>query len=356
MKTIYFYGIDNIKGGIESYAFNLIKGIKLNEPDFNFHIITEYENFTYKDELVKNFNCKYSIVPNKRKHPFKYCKAIKNILKNAKKDDLCHLNLMSYRNFLLLHSVKKTKINTIIVGHATKTNNFINTFIHKFFRIFYKNFSTNIANNELVKNYMFGKNSNAKIIQFGFDPSKYIFNKCTRDAFRKKYGISDEDFIIGQVGRISKAKNYDFSFKLLSTLKNDKNIKFAIFGKDTNNKYKKLCKKFRLKNVFYFGETENMPEIYNIFDIFIFPSLFESAGFALYEALANGCYSLTSKNVPLESVKSDRLSILELDINKWNKKIIEIKTNKYIRDNSKLSIRRIEDQISDYINLYKLIN
>lgn len=356
MKTIYIYGIDNIKGGIESYAFNLVNGIKKQSKEFNFHIITEYENFAYKNEFVNKLNCSYSVIPNKRKHPFKYCKAIKNILKKANANDICHLNLMSYRNFLLLHSVKKSKIKTIIVGHATKTNNFINTFMHRFFRLFYKNFSINVANNSIVKNYMFGKKAKkVELIEFGFDPTKYLFNLAARNNLRKQFGFNDNDFVVGQVGRISKAKNYKFSLELFSKLEDHKNIKLAIFGKDTKNEYSKLHKKYKSKNVFYFGEVENMPEIYSIFDIFIFPSLFESAGFALYEALANGCYSIASTNVPIGSIKSNLLSVLKLNINEWQEKIIEVSQNHYLRDDSKLQIRKIEDQIKDYIQLYNKI-
>ena len=82
MKTIYFYGIDNNIGGMEVYAFNLIKDVLSKTNEFKFHIISQFEDFSFKKELV-DLGCEFTIVPSRKKHPFKYSKQILNILKNA---------------------------------------------------------------------------------------------------------------------------------------------------------------------------------------------------------------------------------------------------------------------------------
>ena len=56
MKTIYFYGIDNNRGGMETYALNLIRGILANCTDYKFHILTIFENFAFKNIGYKNIS------------------------------------------------------------------------------------------------------------------------------------------------------------------------------------------------------------------------------------------------------------------------------------------------------------
>ena len=353
MKNIYLYGIDNVKGGIENYCLTLVKGIKEKDSSINFHIITEYDDFTFKNIFLDKLNCKYTVIPKKKKHPFKYVKAILALLNDADENDLLQINLMSYKNFLVLHAAKKAKIKTLIVGHATRTNNFISNFIHKFFRLFYKKFGVKIANNQNVKNHMFGKNcKNCKIIEFGFDSTKCVFNNEKRNEIRTLYNIQKDEFVIGQVGRISKAKNQAFSLKIMKNLQSCKNIKLLVFGFDKKNKFSLYLEKHNIKNVFYCGEINNINEIYNAFDLFIFPSLFESAGYALYESLSNGCPSIASNNVPLDGIASNILQICKLDLNEWITKIRECYEAKKVRSGSKLIIRTINEQISDYYNLY----
>lgn len=353
MKNIYLYGIDNIKGGIENYCLTLVKGIKEKDPSINFHIITEYDDFTYKKIFVDNLNCKYTVIPKKKKHPFKYLKALSSLLSDQDENDLFQINLMSYKNFLVLHAAKKAKIKTIIVGHATKTNNFISNLFHKFFRLIYKNFDAKIANNQNVKNHMFGKKcEDCEIIEFGFDTTKYVFDNKKRDDIRNLYNIQKDDFVIGQVGRISKAKNQTFSLRIMKNFQSNQNIKLLVFGFDKNNKFSSHLAKHNIKNVFYCGEVSNINDIYNAFDLFVFPSLFESAGYALYESLSNGCPSIASNNVPLDGVRSDILQICKLDLDEWITKIHECYKTKKVRSESRLIIRTVSEQINDYYNLY----
>lgn len=350
MKTIYYYGIDNNRGGMENYALNLIKGITSKTDEIKFHIISQYEDFAFKDELVNECKCKYTVIPNWKKHPFKYCSAIKEILKEASKNDLCQINLMSYRNFLLLHSVKKSKIKTLIVGHATNTNNIFNKIVHKFFRFIYKRFGIKIANNETVAKYLYGSIKDCKYIELGINPEKFKFNQEKRVEIRNKLNINDSTFVIGQVGRICKAKNQIFSCKIMKKLK-EENIHLFLFGKYTDTHLQKYCFKNNLSNIHFVGEISNINEIYNALDLFIFPSLFESAGFALYEAMANNCPSLVSTNVPTKNLCLENVEVLNLNVDSWVNKILEIKNTHY-REYKKREVPSLEKQNNEYLNFY----
>lgn len=352
MKTIYFYGIDNNIGGMEVYAFNLIKDVLSKTKEFKFHIISQFEDFSFKKELVEDYDCEYSIVPSRKKHPFKYSKEILKILKNAEKDSFLQLNIMSYRNIFLLHAVKKSKIKTVIVGHSTNTDNKFNYFIHKIGRKFYSKLWLKVANNKQIIEYFCNKNdSNYKIIPLGINKDSFKFDQSKRDKIRQLYNVSDNEFMIGQIGRVCSTKNQLFSCKVLEKL-NNKKIKLFIFGKIIDKASLEYAAEHNLKNIKFVGEVNNVNEIYSALDLFIFPSKHESAGFVLYEALENGCPSIISDNIPTDGIQSRALSIKKLNLDVWEREIERAYNEKWQRDfNSKTPSH--EEQINGYIDLYK---
>ena len=353
MKTIYFYGIDNNKGGMETYSFNLITKISEIDNTLHFHLITQYNDFYYKDQLTKLENFSFSVVPSRKKHPFKYTREIKKILSNRNKNDLLHLNLMSYRNFFLMHAVKKSKIKTLIMGHSTNTNNFINKIEHLLGRKIYKNLGSKIANNELVADYMYGTTKNVKIIATGIDKKYFEYNKEKRASIRNQLKIDDTKFVLGNVGRLSKEKNQLFLLKLMKSLKNE-NLTLFLLGNGNQKKYVNYIKRHKISNVQLIGQVENISDYYNAFDLFLFPSKFESAGFALYEALTNGCPSIISNKIPLYDINKAKLKILDFNQKKWVNTIKEIIKNydKIIRKTDPDACPSIEKQIREYYNLY----
>lgn len=354
MKTIYYYGIDNNKAGMETYALNLISNILSKSNDYKFHIISQYEDFAYKDIFVDQLKCDYTIVPKLKKHPIKYVKTIKKILMKSNDNDLFHLNLMSYRNFLLLHATKASKIKTMIVAHASKTDNLFNLVIHKFFRCIYKKLGYKIANNNIVSNYMFGKNAEIfETIPLGIQIDNFRFCEEKREILRKKFSVAENDILIGQIGRISKTKNQTFTLEVLQKIKNHQNVRTLMVGKENTNTVRKLISKKSIDNVTLLGEVADMQKIYSGIDIFVFPSLYESTGLALYEALANGCYCICSNNVPRIDNKNDRLIYLDLSEDEWAKEIDKIINNKtYKRSDALVDVPSLEKEINSYLELY----
>ena len=352
-RTIYFYGIDNKKGGMENYALNLIKNVLKNSSFFSFHIISEYDDFAYKQEFC-NLGCTYSIVPNKRKKPIKYYYELKKILKKAHADDLFQINAMSYRNFFLFNVAKKINLKTIIVGHGTNCNSPFKKLIHKLNRFIFRNLGIKVGNNIEVINFFFGKKcKNYEIITTGIDYEKYLFSSDKRQDFRNKYNLKDDDLVIGQIGRLSYEKNQLFSAEIIKELHDD-SIKLFLIGNKENIKLKKQIHKIN-KNIIFTGEITEICSVYNGLDLFIFPSLHEAAGFALYEAVANGLTCLVSNNVPLENVKSEKVYIKDLDKEKWIKYITNFKQNyKFdIKERNILStIPSLNEEVSKYLELY----
>ena len=98
--------------------------------------------------------------------------------------------------------------------------------------------------------------------------------------------------------------------------------------------------KFGLKEkVVFLGVRNNVSDLLQAMDVFIFPSLFEGLSVASVEAQASGLPILISDKIPLECKKTDLVEVVSLADSPefWAEKVIEssrIKRRNLFRDTS----------------------
>ena len=78
-------------------------------------------------------------------------------------------------------------------------------------------------------------------------------------------------------------------------------------------------------DVIFLGQINNVEELYQVFDIFIFPSLYEGLGMVLIEAQASGCSCVVSSEVPKIAQVTELVRFCDLDdsLDVWKKNITE---------------------------------
>ena len=81
-------------------------------------------------------------------------------------------------------------------GFLHRNMNRINRWILAHMRV------TRLACSKYASEFMFGKKESTQIFN-GIDVEKYEFSEDTRARVRSKYGINDEDFVVGTVGRLA---------------------------------------------------------------------------------------------------------------------------------------------------------
>jgi glycosyltransferase involved in cell wall biosynthesis len=112
-----------------------------------------------------------------------------------------------------------------------------------------------------------------------------------RHAFRQRYGLTDDQPIIGTVANLFPRKGYEYLIEALEVVKVDHpGISCFIVGEGPES-YKEhlvqLVKKKKLDtNVVFAGFQKNVFEFLNAFDVFMLPSIMEGFGIALLEAMA----------------------------------------------------------------------
>lgn len=184
--------------------------------------------------------------------------------------------------------------------------------------------------------FLFGERSRKlKILNNTVDVRGYqSLNEKDRQVEREIIGIPSEDLIIGHVGRFSESKNQSFILNLLQHL-HHKGVKAsAIFIGDGPLKQETETEAERLgvtKSVHFLGIRTDIPKWMYLFDVFIFPSLFEGFGIAALEAQCAGTPCIVSDRVPAAVDTGLGLVTylgLEEPIQKWTDAIIEVTSQK----------------------------
>ena len=115
-----------------------------------------------------------------------------------------------------------------------------------------------------------------------------------RRRTREKLGIGDREFLLINVGRLSKVKNLAFAIKTVAELKR-KSVpaKLIVIGSGGDERYfKRLAEKSKVKDeVMFLGKISDKDEKAALFaaaDLHIFPSFYDTDGIVRIEAAAAG--------------------------------------------------------------------
>ncbi len=146
------------------------------------------------------------------------------------------------------------------------------------------------------------------IIPNGIDVSKFA-NLKKNSALINELGLNAENFIIGNISRFDEQKNQQLILQAAYFLiRKYPQMRFVFVGSGKHLKQMQdLTRDSNLEDyVIFAGEQENLVDYYSIFDIFVFPSLWEGMPYVLLEAMASRLPIICS-NLPnmREVVKND---------------------------------------------------
>ena len=169
---------------------------------------------------------------------------------------------------------------------------------------------------------------NVYILNNAIDLDKYKYSKKIRDKKREELGIKENAFVIGHIGRFVKQKNHEFIIDVFNEIhKENKNAILLLVGQGPlMDEMKEKVKGLKLTRcVKFLGQRNDANELYQAFDVFFFPSLYEGLGMVAIEAQVSGLPCVVSTEVPSIAKVTDCLEFLELEdtINTWKNTILD---------------------------------
>lgn len=201
--------------------------------------------------------------------------------------------------------------------------------------------------------------NNFEVLNNAIDCKKYRYCEEIRNKVRNDFKFTDE-LIVGHIGRTDVIqKNHPFLLKVFSEInKLRKNSRLLLIGAEPTEETESLCKKYQIENsVLFLGLRNDVSELLQALDVFVFPSINEGLPVSVIEAQAAGLPVLMSASVTDEvSVTAETVSMsLNDSPAAWAEKAVELSKLKR-RDNfeiMKSSGWNIYDTVKQLVEYYR---
>lgn len=349
--------------GISTYIMNYYNKTNHDNVKYDFLVTDNNVCDEYRENIEKNGD---KIILTNRvrlKNYFKEIKNIKNILKENNYDIV--YSQILYTAFFYLKGAKNVGIKHRILhchNTPTKDKNIIKEILYRIMSKLAVWYATDyFACSDLAGKYLF-KNREYRVVRNAIGVEKYLFDSDTRKKYRNELNLNDK-LVIGHVGRLDIQKNHKFILDVFEEiLKKEENAKLLLVGSGPlEEEIKQYSKQKNMdKNIEFLGTRDDINNILQAMDVFVFPSLFEGLGIAAVEAQMSSLPCVISDKVPLEVKFSENVKFIDIkkeNINEWCNTILGFKDINRTRNEKlcKESGYDINNEVEELEKLYKEI-
>lgn len=158
--------------------------------------------------------------------------------------------------------------------------------------------------------------NNTEVLNNPIFLKRFTTDYFSRNSVRKSLSIKKDDFVIGNVGRLTKPKNHAFLLEVFMEVKKVvSNSKLIIVGDGELRKELEFqCNNLGIKDdVIFTGARTDIPELLSSFDVFLFPSKFEGLGISFIEAQTIVPYCIASDKVPRDTAVTNKCAFIPLE-------------------------------------------
>lgn len=359
-------------GGGQTHILSLVKSLDKKEYKA---VIAASGKGEFRN-LVKNSGIEFSEIELPKIYRSKYLKDLNKIVKDHS-IEIIHSHGGVAGMYAGFYKKKYGNIKNIHTIHGIHYLNSGNLF-RKYFSLTIEQYLVQYTDRYIcvsdadlktaVRNKIADKNKST-VIKNGIDLKKFAAKLHNRNhELTKKFGIRENDLIIGNVSRFDYQKNQRFIISnSTELLKKHPYLKILLAG---NGSLYEQCKQSAKdtgmpERYIFTGEVINSEDYYSLFDIFIFPSLWEGLSISLIEAMASGKCILASDidaNKELITDKTNGLLFNTKDPVEYLTKLNELIQNENLRTELsekalKDSLKYSEEKMSEKImNEYSVLN
>ena len=341
-----------IGGGVESVVMNYYRHINKSKIQFDFICDEDSTNIPYEE--IEKMGGKVILIPPYQK-VFKYHNRLKKVLKEGNyKIVHSHINTLSVFS---LFAAKCAGVPVRIAhSHSTtnkkeKKKNLLKQILRPFSKIFATDY---MCCSELAGRWLFGNkeydNGNVYLLNNAIDLDKFKYDEEKRKKKRKELNIEDDTLVIGHVGRFVEQKNHRFLIDIFNEVhKQKENSILLLAGQGPlMEEMKEKVKILGIEDsVNFLGQRNDINELYQVMDLFLFPSLYEGLGMVAVEAQVSGLPCVVSTEIPKIAKVTKKITFINLEnkIEIWTEIIF-----KYLKN-----INRKNINFTDGIKKYDII-
>ena len=333
-------------GGAENMIMNLYRSIDREVIQFDF-LVHSNEKGIFEDEIEKLggkiYRAPYYKIINGRA----YTHFLDNFFRQHSEIKIVHGHVGSCAH-IYLKIAKKYGCFTIAHSHNARPKISVRSIAYRFFTYRTRHVADYFMScGQKAGEYRFGKKITKDIRRYhilnnGIDTNKFVYNVQVRNRIRKELGIGDSELLIGHIGRFQEQKNHKYLIGILKELVKYRNdVKLIMVGDgELRQKIENQVKADKLsEHVIFAGIRNDVNDLLQGMDCFVFPSFYEGLPVTVIEAQASGLPCIISENVTKEVNITDLVTYLPIakyNLPDWAAKII--KESRIQRRNTKEEI------------------
>lgn len=289
-------------GGAETMMMKLFRTFP---SKYKMDFIVSTPNGFYEKEVF-SLGGKIYRVPLRTEHPIKTFFAIKNVVQKNNYNIILKL-CDTPKGYFDLVAAKCGGAKKLCVRSCNASANIgkMGMLICNIIRpLFNKIATVKLAPSLLAAEFTFGKKEiskgNVHILHNGINLEVFHYSDDARKNIRNEFGIPEDEFVVGHVGRFNKQKNHFFLIEVFEELKKSKpNAKLLLVGEGElkSEVMQCLATKKLIDSVIFAGVRSDIPDMLSAMDVFLFPSLYEGMPNTIIEAQAVGLPCIISDTI-----------------------------------------------------------
>lgn len=319
MKMLVF-GMTENPGGIESVIMNYYRYFDRSRIELEF--LCNTEEVAYQEE-IEQLGGVIHHVPARRDGRGAFHKALRQFFdSHAGYYDVFWFNICSLANIDYLTQAKRVGIPRRIVHchNAANGDSWLRGCLHRLNRRKVRTLATDFWTcSEEANVWFYGKGIenevSYRLIQNAIPVRRFLPDEAVRAEYRRKLGLTADTLVLGHIGRFHFQKNQEFLIPIVKQLKQQGNaVCLLLIGQGEDlEKVRDLAKKEGIeREVRFLGLRNDVCQILQAMDVFVFPSRFEGLSIALLEAQAAGLPCVAADTISPKSKVTGEVTFLSL--------------------------------------------
>lgn len=279
-------------GGLTSVMMNYWRSMNKAGLSFDFASTNTIDDLLLEE--ISKEGCHYFQLPP-RKNVVRYYSALRELCKGY---DIIHVHANSATSVIELMAAKMAGVpKRIHHNHTSKTQHpLLNKILYPFFK---HSYTDAVACSNAAGEWLFGKD-NYIVLPNAIDIDKYRYNPEKRRNIRQEFGIEDDVFVMGHIGKFMDAKNHEFLIKVFANYhsKHPQSVLLLVGDGEWRARVEKwIGESGCADSIILAGLRSDIPAVVQAFDVFVFPSIYEGLPLTTLEAQASGMPCIISSSV-----------------------------------------------------------
>ncbi|WP_299896341.1 glycosyltransferase family 1 protein [uncultured Aquimarina sp.] len=341
IRVLQVFTIMN-RGGAESMIMNYYRKIDRSQIQFDF-LVHRKEKAAFDEEIENLGGRIYRFDPINPLFPGDYYNKLRDFFKKHSEYSIIHSHLNTFSCFPLKIAKEfnipcriahaHIAIDDVSLGSLFSNKESIKETFKKLIKLQLKKKVKKDATDlfscgDKAGNWLFGKDTSFTTMNNAIDTEKFAYNQSIAQQYKKEFDV-EKNLVIGHVGRFASQKNHTFLLKIFKEVlqkKPEAVLMMAGEGPLRSVMEKEAAQLSIEKNVRFLGVRADVPQLFQMFDVFVFPSFYEGLPVTLIEAQAAGIKVFASDSITTEVSLTEDIEFLSIDQSpeSWADKILAI--------------------------------